>query len=357
MSMPQANGGDAASWFRERAFRRLPLVCLAAAGAAAAVAGASWSEALGPLPWIISLGFVGLPHGATDFAASRRAWRGWSLAAVWLAYAAAMATTAAVFVTAPRLAITAFAALSCWHFGAAHRDTDAMQRSRPRAVAALARGCAVLAMPLAAWPDASAAAARDLAALAIGPVAARDLFPPAAINLTGLLLAAVTAVATLVEGLWAARRPGGLRAWLGLLVELAVIVSLGWVADPLFSVGVYFLVWHGWRQMEPLTETVTGSVPGSWRALGAAVVRVHAAALPLLLPTWAAIGAVWWRMSATHSPRDMALVSIAAYLVVTPAHELLGDVLRSLAERRVTMPRRQPAAPASRNLPMARNFS
>ena len=332
MSMPRCHGGDAAARFREAAFRHVPLGCMAAAGAVAAIAGAGWSEALAPLPWIVSLGFIGLPHGATDFTVSRQAFRGWPLAAVWLAYSAAMAATALGFVTAPRLAIVVFAALSCWHFGAAHRDTDAGDGAPPRTLAALARGCAVLAMPLAAWPDATAAAARDLAAFAIGPVAARELFPPPALHLAGLVLAVVSAVATAVEGLQAAARPGGLRAWLRLLGELAVITGLGWVADPLFSVGVYFLVWHGWRQMEPLTETVTGAAPESWRALGAALARIHAAALPLLLPTWAAIGTVWWRLSPEHSPRDLALVSIGAYLVVTPAHELLGDALLDLVD-------------------------
>lgn len=335
MSMARWTGGAAEARFREVVFRRLPLACMAVAAALAAGCGASWTEALGPLPWIVSLGFVGLPHGAADFAASRRAWRGWSLALVWLAYAAVMAAVATGFAVAPLTAILAFAAVSCWHFGTAHLDADAAALgARLRIVASLARGCAVLAMPLAAWPAATARAAGHLAALAVDEPAAAALFDPAAVRAVGIALAAGTAAAAAIEGLASVRRPGGLRNWSRLLGELSVIMALGWCVDPLFAVGLYFLVWHAWRQMPPLAEALTGSVPGSWRRLGAALLRIHVAALPLLIPTWIAIGAVWWRWSADHTLRDLAIISIGAYLVVTPAHEMLGDLLRALAGRR-----------------------
>lgn len=339
MSMSCAPGGAAAATFHESAFRGLPLAVMAAVAAMAAVTGPAWSAALGPMPWIVSLGLVGLPHGAADLAASRRAWRGWTLVAVWLAYAAAMAAVAAGFALAPRMAIVAFAALSCWHFGATHLDADRDAGvARPRAIAAWARGCGVLALPLAAWPESTAAVANDLATLAVGRGAASDLFPPALVHWAGVLLVAATFAATALEGLLTIRQPGGRRAWLRLLVELAVLMALGWSTDPLFSVGLSFLAWHAWRQMEPLSETVAGSPACSWPTLGRALVRIHAAALPLLLPTWAAVGTVWWLWSPEHSPRDLAIVSIAAYLVVTPAHELLGDLLRTTGS--------VPAAPA-----------
>jgi Brp/Blh family beta-carotene 15,15'-monooxygenase len=342
MSMARWNADAAEARFREVAFRRLPLACMAGAAAVAAWCGAGWTETLGPLPWIVSLGFVGLPHGAADFAARRRA------------YAAAMAAVAAGFAVAPAPAIVAFAAVSCWHFGAAHRDGEPPGGDlTPRPLAALCRGCAVLAMPLAVWPEATARAASNLAALAIGEPAAAALFPAATVRAAGIALAAVTVTTVAAEGLLAARRPGGLRAWFRLLSELATIVGLGWFAAPLFAVGLYFLIWHAWRQMPPLAESLTGSAPGSWRQLGAALLQIHVAAVPLLIPTWIAIGAVWWWGSAGHSLRDLAIVSIGGYLVVTPAHEMLGDLLRALAARG----RPQPAASGSRNLPIARNFA
>ena len=57
------------------------------------------------------------------------------------------------------------------------------------------------------------------------------------------------------------------------------------------------------------------------------VAAVHVAALPLLIPTWAALAAGWWLLSPSHSLRDLAVLSLAVYLVVTPAHEALHDVL------------------------------
>jgi Brp/Blh family beta-carotene 15,15'-monooxygenase len=330
--------GHAGPRFREVAFRRLPLAVMASAGLAGALGGSQWSAALGPLPWVVALGCVGLPHGAADFAVSHRVWRGWPLAIVWLAYTAVMAAVLAGFAVAPVPTIVAFAAVSCWHFGAAHFDTaiascsdGRVSRSAQRIDAALARGCLVLAVPLAAWPVATAAVAADLAAVSVGRGPAADLFPPAAVRAAGFVLAAVSMAAAAAEGLVAMRRPRSRRSWLQGLGELAVIASLGWCTDPLFSVGLSFLVWHGWRQMGPLAVSLTGGAPRSWAALGRAVVRIHRAALPLLVPAWVAIGAVWWLWSPDHTPRALAIVSIAAYLVVTPAHELLGGLLRQMA--------------------------
>lgn len=332
--------GHAELRFREVAFRRLPLAVMSGAALAGAMGGPHWSAALAPLPWIVALGLIGLPHGAADFAVSHRVWRGWPLAIVWLAYTAVMAAVLAGFVAAPVPMIGAFTALSCWHFGTAHLDTAIascsdrrVSRSAQRIVAALARGGIVLAVPLAAWPVATTAVAADLAALSVGRGPAADLFPPAAVRAAGFVLAAVSVAAAATEGLFAMRRPRSRRAWLKGLGELAVIASLGWCTDPLFSVGFYFLIWHGWRQMEPLAVSLTGAAPRSWAALGRAVVWIHRAALPLLVPAWVAIGAIWWLWSPHHTPRALAIVSITAYLVVTPAHELLGGLLRQMASR------------------------
>jgi len=45
---------------------------------------------------------------------------------------------------------------------------------------------------------------------------------------------------------------------------------------------------------------------------------------------------IWWTTSATHPLRDLALVSIAGYLVVTPAHELLDGLLHLMSGARTT---------------------
>lgn len=299
------------------AFERFPLACLAVPAAVAAVVGPAWSERIAPLPWIVSLVIVGLPHGATDFAVSRTTWHGWRLASLWLAYVASMVMVAAGFTAAPACSLALFTLLSAWHFGLADADARGVPPDG-RAVAAVAHGCLVLAAPLAVWPAATADVASRLIALTVdGPVVS----PDQARALGGML--GVVGILALVWELLSARHGDGGRVPRG-LGEIGVITAVGSLTHPLFAVGLYFLIWHAWRQMAPLARDVTGVAPRSWPELGAAIVRIHAAALPLLLPAWAAIGTAWWAWSPTHSLLDLAVLSIGGYLVVTPAHELLG---------------------------------
>lgn len=335
--------------FAEIVFHGLPLACLLIPAALAAVTGPAWSATLAPLPWIVSLAFVGLPHGAADFAVSRRAWRGRPLVALWIAYAVIMAAVAAGFAAAPLPALVIFAVLSCWHFGLADAD---LERPSPadwasRTLAAASRGAAALAAPLVAWPAATAATAGDLVRLVMPATAAIDArVTPEGVQVLGLVIGGVGAVALAVEvarGLRGDRRVD----WSRRLLDLAAIVALGITTDPLFAVGTYFLVWHAWRQMAPLAAVVGESPPSTWRELAAAVAAIHAAALPLLVPTWAALAAAWWAWSPSHSARDLALLSIGAYLVVTPAHELLGDLLRAVCDRGVVRRGPWPGRPAA----------
>ncbi|MFM7206134.1 MAG: Brp/Blh family beta-carotene 15,15'-dioxygenase [Planctomycetaceae bacterium] len=252
------------------------------------------------------------------------------------------------------------AAMGCWHFGVAHLDTDLPDRHRgPRTSGALARGCGVLAVPLVAWPNATAAAATELASFAVGSDAAEGLFPPHAVMAAGVCLAAIGSVALLTEMLSELSHVDGPRCLRRLLGEVAAIVALGWFADPLFSVGLYFLAWHAWRQMEPLAEALSAPRFRSWSDLWRGLTRVHVASLPLLLPSLVAIGAVWWAWAPDHTLRSLALTSIGGYLIVTPAHELLAEGLRVPAVRAVLARlARQPAirhAGASRVDPGSRH--
>lgn len=319
--------------FAALVFHALPLACLAVPAVVAAVTGPEWTVVAAPLPWLVSLVFVGLPHGAADLAVSRRVWRGWPLTGLWAAYAGIMSIVAAGFMAAPSLALAMFAFLSCWHFGLA----DADLRVHPprdlgsRGLAAAARGCVVLAVPLLVWPGATAEAAMDLVRLASPAAAAVG---PGDVHRTGALLAVVGIVAITLEGVACAGRPACVATWARGLLDLIVIGASGWLTDPLFSVGMYFLVWHGWRQMQPLTAIIDGRPPRSWLQLASALRTIHAAALPLLLPTWLALVCASWAWSPGRSPRDVAILSIGAYLVVTPAHELLGDLLREVTAAR-----------------------
>lgn len=321
-----------AATFDALAFRTVPLAAFALLGVACAAAGPAWSRAAAPWPWLVSLVFVGLPHGAADLAVTRRMCRGLAaVAGLFAAYIALMAVAGGGFVLAPLPVLLLFVALSGWHFGAAHADAQAppiVRRPGALALAALARGAPVLGVPLAVWPEASAGVAAAMTGLA-GAASGIDA---ATVRATGLALVALGAAGLAAEA-WRTRRdPGGpARSW-STLVDMAVIGGLEAVADPLFAVGCYFLGWHAWRQMRLLAPALGGPPIADARSLLTALSRIHVAALPLLVPTWAAIAAAWWLLPGGNLPRDLrglAILSLAVYVVVTPSHDLLMDWWRS----------------------------
>lgn len=314
--------------FADLAFRRLPLACLAAAAVAGGSLGPGWSARAAAIPWLIALAVVGLAHGATDLAVSRRLCSTTLRVRVWAAYAATMAAVAVASALAPLAVLVLFVLLSAWHFGHAAAEADMRERECPAGTiwaAALARGGWMLGVPLAIWPAATAHTAADLLRLTgQAEHAVTAAAHVTAIRGLGLALLAMATVAAASEWAASARRHDRARCRRRLLSEVGTTAAIGFATDPLFSMGMTFLVWHSWRQIAPLAAALGVSPPTSWGTMRRAVVRVHGAALPLLLPAWSMIGGAWWVLSPAHTARDLALLSIAAYLVVTPAHECLS---------------------------------
>ena len=331
-------------------FRVAPLGCLLAAAITSLLLGPAWSMRMAAVPWLVSLVAVGLPHGAADLAVSRRLC-GWpATLRLFVVYASLMVAVAAALLLAPRLSVVLFAALSIWHFGLSHAEGQSPPPPAAwpwQTLAAVARGASVLGVPLAAWPAETSSVIAHLLALVGratgGPPAA---FAPVAIHMAGICLMLTAMMALAIEA-WASRdTPEALRRSADTLVDLLVIGLLGATADPLFSIGCYFLFWHAWREMRPLMAVITPPAGSDRRTSGLAtlvrnVVAIHGAALPLLIPTWTALTAGWWLLSPSHSMNDLAVLSLAVYLVVTPAHEALHVVLRagSLLRRRLASPR------------------
>jgi hypothetical protein len=77
------------------------------------------------------------------------------------------------------------------------------------------------------------------------------------------------------------------------------------------------------------------------------VAAFHIAALPVLIPTWAALGAGWWLLSPSHSPRELAVLSLAVYLVVTLSHGGARRLPGALSGR---IPEREPPRGSIRDL-------
>ena len=86
--------------------------------------------------------------------------------------------------------------------------------------------------------------------------------------------------------------------------------------------------------MWPLPRTIGGRTPRDLRSLGISLRGIHAAALPLLVPTWAACAVVWWLLPAPrleHSAHGVAILSLVTYLIVTPAHAVAWRLARAWA--------------------------
>ena len=320
-------------------FRVAPLAVLVTAAVVAVLFGAAWSARMAAVPWLIALVAVGLPHGAADLAVSRRLC-GWPVTErLFALYAALMAVVMLALVLAPRPMVVLFGALSIWHFGLSHvhGQSPPMPTGWPwLTLAAVARGASVLGVPLAVWPAETAAVVTDLVGLVGGNAAGPPFaWAPGAVRATGVWLTVVGLTALVGEAFATRRQPGARRRSAETLVDLLGIGLLGVAADPLFSIGLYFLCWHAWREMRPLVAVIAPSAAGDHPPAGhlttllRGVADVHIAALPLLIPTWAALGAGWWLLSPSHSPRDLAVLSLAVYLVVTPSHEALVDFLAS----------------------------
>lgn len=314
--------------FENRVFRTLPLLVMAAAAAGGVVWGAGWSERVAAVPWLVSLAVVGLPHGATDLAISRQTWGRRATVRLGVAYLAGMAVVALLFAIAPLPVIALFAAVSVWHFGMAHADGQTPPiagQAWARVLAAVARGGLVLGVPLACWPEATATVVADVVRLVTGQpcVVASGIVRTAGIVASGLAVASLVIEAT--AG-W--QQPALRRRTIETASDLAVIALLGATTAPLFSVGLYFFWWHAWRQMRQLAPLVAGEAPSDARSLAASLVAIHRVGLPLLLPTWLVLTTAWWLMSPAHSAHDLAVLSLVAYLVVTPSHDLLIDLLR-----------------------------
>lgn len=314
--------------FDERVFRTLPLLVMAAAAAGGIAWGAGWTERVAAVPWLVSLFVVGLPHGATDFAIARQTWGGWLTVRLAIVYLAGIAGVFGLFMIAPLPVIAVFAAVSIWHFGMAHADGQSppiTESPWQRGIAAVARGGLVLGVPLARWPGATAGVVADVSRLVTG---GQSLVAASVIQAAGFVAIGLAVVAFVIEAVRAWSHPAERRRTIETATELAVITVLGATTAPLFSVGLYFLWWHGWRQMRLLAPVIAGAVPSDTCSLITSLVAIHRVGLPLLVPTWLFLTAAWCLRSPTLSARDLVLLSLVAYLVVTPSHDLLVDFLR-----------------------------
>jgi Brp/Blh family beta-carotene 15,15'-monooxygenase len=238
----------------------------------------------------------------------------------------------------PNLVVAAFAVLSGVHFGLA--DARALDerggKTTPRATtlfSATARGSLILALPFFVDPGAAMEVYADILMIVGGTVLLLDL--QLVRTVAGAILA-IAAVALVVAAIGRYRN-GQTSAASTEIIETAVITFAFITLHPLFAIGLYFLAWHSWRHMYPLSQVFgparARSTAASWLR---SVLSLHWHALPLLIPTWVIfVFLAVWRLE-TWSSAHLAALVIAMFVVVTLPHHLLVERVLARARRAVS---------------------
>lgn len=218
----------------------------------AALAGLAASGALagGPiwtllLPLAVSAVWFGLPHGGADhIVAAALRQRLWGPIA---AYLAAIGLFLAVWWIKAPLAFWLFIAMTVFHWGTGDAHFAISRGWVPRFAAptsALVRGALPMLGPLAFFPGRFAEVERAATSLFGGSgVVAGPIAQMVALGMLAMIILAH------VGHLY---HRGALRHSGRDVMELAVLLVLFAVVDPLVSVGVYFTFWHSVRHLDRL---------------------------------------------------------------------------------------------------------
>ena len=249
-------------------------------------------------PWALSAVALGLPHGAADpvvpFAMRGERLHIGPLAAFSVAYLGLGALVLLGWWLAPTAAAAGFIALTWAHWG--QGDVYALRAlgwdvhlggTAQRALAGVVRGALPMIVPLAAHSAVHAEVMGAMAA-AFRPESAEAVrqsvlaVPPSAVW-GGL--GAVAAGYAAWGAATARGRPGG---WRTLGLDLAEVAGLGVffaVLPPLWSVGVYFCLWHALRHLQRLGPLVAD---GSARRLALVCTPATVGALALIAAVFGA---------------------------------------------------------------------
>jgi Brp/Blh family beta-carotene 15,15'-monooxygenase len=305
--------------------RAIPWCALGAAAALAWIAPeatastASW-------PFVIALFAFGMPHGAADWTVAARLAGRSTLAsrlAGFTGYLLMMAACTAFMAWQPGVAALLFLLLTVFHFGMA--DATSVHADRDGAMArwglVLGRGLLLLSTAFASHPQAAWAPFAEIGdAFCRSPAWTPDLDSLQAMARLGV----GSGVAFALCSALARTRAGHPREAGRDLAEHALVTALAAWADPLFAVGVFFLGVHAFRHARRLACTrAVLEPPPAERALAARLVRVHLLSLPLMWPTALCLAPLCWLLGG-FGMHELAVASIAFYMITTLPHHLLG---------------------------------
>ena len=255
------------------------------------------------LPWALSAVVLGLPHGAADpvvpFRMRGQRLRAGPVAVFSVAYLALSGVVLAAWWAAPVAAAVGFLALTWAHWG--QGDVYALRALgwdrhlayRGQLVLALVvRGALPMAVPLMAFPETYAEVVGAMAAAVAPGTEARA--QALILGLDRGALAAGLGALLLGYAVWgtvAARGASASGAWRTLGLDLGEVVGLAAffaAVPPLWSVGVYFCLWHALRHLARLAPAVAGG--SGWRLAGLAAPATVGALLLIGGLAWATVG-------------------------------------------------------------------
>ena len=254
--------------------------------------------------YLVGMVALNLPHGGYEhFANLRRRAREfrWTYVAGYLALAGAFV---GLFLAAPvaGLALAVLVAVAKGGGGDLHvlRATTGTGHLRSRAqelLAVAARGGAVMAVPIVAWPNTFHA----FSSLMVGLVEPGGLGPVAAyFDVTRPLIGGLYGATVLAHlGLGFVRRPGD-GAWLADAAETLLLVAYFAVVPVVVAVGLYFPLWYSARQVAR-AQTIEQADVGDdeWDLLGGddpttTAIRAWGLLVAGALATVAVLAIVYW---------------------------------------------------------------
>lgn len=304
---------------------RLPFaVCILAV--TAELLHPSFTDRIAGIPFLASALFLGVPHGALDWAAARNA-AGNQRTSIMLSYLALMLAAAATLYYAPSIGLLSFLILSMWHFG---RDRILYLPDKPHAFFIMGRGIVVVTAPFVFAPVETTAFIELTKRLLGNPAAAAWSADDGQRALQFTFIAGVVA-----EVVW------WLRCWrhketvvaLCCAAEMILLCLAAAILNPVFYVGLYFLCFHSWVALAQRLKTT------EWSEAVRSAFGLHCDDGPLAWLSWVLIGLAGFTVQAGGNALAWAGIVVLFYATVTPAHLWLSWV-RSRMVSGTSMPRR-----------------
>ena len=273
------------------------------------------------LPFLASLFFLGMPHGASDFARmgdffGAGDWKNRLL--FFSVYLLGMGLVLLLSLTAPGLSLLGFVAISVWHFG--RSDLYSVRVTVPSLLRLASRGLLLLSLPIAVQPGPVQDLVNGCMAI-LGGEALNDL-AWSRVTSSALVIAGISVTSSvLIISIFGLRRD--LASFRRELLETTVLVTMLIFLNPVFAMGAYFLLWHSLRHLKIHSGREIFSLNRFRELCGLDRRRAI-----LFIPTVAAYVGLSILLFDSWSPNLQVALLLIFFAVVTPSHEILHAIIQ-----------------------------